>query len=211
MSSSDEMYKLGARDAEHDDLNLFYYQHYYYYRKGYDRTRRLQQGAIGVGDWSLRRVALVIVVLAVSAYAVFVALPLLQQQQRQQTVATIGSTTTAQPVVAVGATATLTPTLTPQQSTPTPRPAPVLQVGGMARVVNVGESPLLARSKPGTGFAVRARFPQDTQVKIIEGPVQADGYTWWRVEHERGSGWSAEREPDGVVWLEPVAQSDSEE
>ncbi len=210
MSSSDEMYKLGVRDAEHDDLNLFYYQHYYYYRKGYDRTRRVQQGAIGVGDWTLRRVVLVIVVLAVSAYAIFVALPLLQQQQGQQTTATTGGSNSAQSAGVIEATITITPTHTPQPATPTPPPEPVLQIGGLARVVNVGNSPLLARSKPGTGFAVRARFPQDTQVTIVEGPVEADGYTWWRVEHERGSGWSAEREPDGVIWLQPVTPSDDE-
>lgn len=34
------MYERGVLDAEQDDLNLFYYQHYYHYRKGYDRTRR---------------------------------------------------------------------------------------------------------------------------------------------------------------------------
>src|SRR5262245_25446872 len=40
MGSSNEMFERGVRDAEQDDLNPFYYQHYYYYRQGYDKARR---------------------------------------------------------------------------------------------------------------------------------------------------------------------------
>jgi hypothetical protein len=41
-------------------------------------------------------------------------------------------------------------------------------------------------------------------VRIREGPVEADGYTWWRIEGQSGAGWSAERSKEGVVWLQPV-------
>ncbi|PMP76601.1 MAG: SH3 domain-containing protein, partial [Chloroflexus aggregans] len=34
------MYELGAADAERGEFNPFYYQHYYYYRLGYDSVRR---------------------------------------------------------------------------------------------------------------------------------------------------------------------------
>ena len=51
---------------------------------------------------------------------------------------------------------------------------------------------------------VRVSFKEGEQVKIQEGPVQADGYTWWRLEGSSGMGWSAERSPEGVVWLQPT-------
>jgi hypothetical protein len=41
------------------------------------------------------------------------------------------------------------------------------------------------------------------QVMIVDGPVVADNYTWWRVEGETGSGWSAERSQEGNLWLIP--------
>jgi hypothetical protein len=39
---------------------------------------------------------------------------------------------------------------------------------------------------------------------VVEGPVEADGYTWWRIESDRGTGWSAQQSQDGVEWLKPV-------
>jgi hypothetical protein len=51
---------------------------------------------------------------------------------------------------------------------------------------------------------VQARFPEGTQVTITEGPVEADGYTWWRIEADNVSGWSAEGDPEtGTAWLQP--------
>jgi hypothetical protein len=79
-----------------------------------------------------------------------------------------------------------------------------LQAGAPAQVVNVGEAALLVRGQPGTGQPVQARFPEGTQVTIVEGPVEADGYTWWRIEANNISGWSAEGDPEtGTTWLQP--------
>ena len=47
-------------------------------------------------------------------------------------------------------------------------------------------------------------FKEGEQVQIREGPMQADGYTWWRIESRAGIGWSAERSKEGVVWLQPT-------
>jgi hypothetical protein len=80
----------------------------------------------------------------------------------------------------------------------------VLQVGSSAQVVNVGEAALLGRTRPGTDEPDQARFPEGTQVTLIEGPVEIDGYRWWFVESDNASGWSAERSQEGTVWLEPL-------
>src|SRR5215218_2253793 len=37
---TEEMYRRGIADAEQGEPHPFYYQHYYQYRKGYDRARR---------------------------------------------------------------------------------------------------------------------------------------------------------------------------
>ena len=37
---TEEMYRRGVADAEQGEPHPFYYQHYYQYRRGYDRTRR---------------------------------------------------------------------------------------------------------------------------------------------------------------------------
>lgn len=47
------------------------------------------------------------------------------------------------------------------------------------------------------------RFAENSEVTILEGPVEANDYTWWRVENELGAGWVAEGSLDGMVWLEP--------
>src|SRR5436190_24065310 len=37
---TEEMYRRGVADAAQGEPHPFYYQHYYQYRKGYDRARR---------------------------------------------------------------------------------------------------------------------------------------------------------------------------
>jgi hypothetical protein len=52
--------------------------------------------------------------------------------------------------------------------------------------------------------AIQARIPEGSEVTLLEGPVEADGFRWWRVESPAGSGWSAEGSPEGAVYLEPI-------
>jgi hypothetical protein len=101
---------------------------------------------------------------------------------------------------------TVAPTARP---TAAPRPTvtatlpPVLAVGGRARLVNLNGAPLRAREAPGL-TAVVGRIPEGSEVAISEGPVEADGYTWWRVEAEGVSGWVAASSPEGVTFLEVI-------
>ena len=193
MGSSDEMYTRGVRDAEYDDLNLFYYQHYYYYRLGYDQTR-------GTLQTDIRRfIPLILWIVGIGfGLTLMVAIYGFLTQTRTNDVQ---PALTPPPTISVA---------TPTQPRPTPTapptrpPPPVLGIGERARVVNVGATALRARSQPGTRQRVVARFAEGSTVTIIEGPIELEGLRWWRIKANGASGWSAERGADGVVWLELV-------
>ncbi len=78
-----------------------------------------------------------------------------------------------------------------------------LAVGKYARVTP-GE-PNSVRSEPGKSGDLIAQISSGSLIYILAGPVCADGYVFWKVEHitiPGGSGWTAEG--DGKdYWLEP--------
>lgn len=195
------MYERGVQDAAHDDLNPFYYQHYYYYRRGYDDMRRRLRRAMPAGEMSNRHILPALI-------GVFVVLAVVIGASMLSSGGSRGTDTgETPPVSSAGRSAgAALGTRRPRTATPSPptaTPEPILHVGGEALVVNVGDSPLRARREPGVNQPVQARFPDNARVRIVEGPVEADGYVWWRVEGPEGSGWSAERSLEGVVWLQP--------
>jgi hypothetical protein len=214
------MYKLGVRDAEQDDLNLFYYQHYYYYRQGYDQSRRGSHGiASSYRAWSKRLFPLVAAFLIV-AVIVGGGWFVLRMFNGDSGTATNG---TPPPSMGVGQSETDTsgesedttqpPTspviqtsaaTTDAQNTPAIIPASTMRVGGLAQIVNVGDSPLRARSNPGLDHPIETSFSENVQVEILDGPVEADGYIWWQLAGEEGIGWCAESSPDGLTWLQPL-------
>ncbi len=197
------MYERGVEDAAHDELNSFYYQHYYYYRRGYDETRRYMRRTggdqPGPPQPHRRRLLVGFIILVLAGIGLAVLLPM----QRDNNADTENTPRIERiPAAAESAVANVQP---PTQ-TPPPPPSPTpegLYVGRSARVANVGATPLLARSEPGTQYPVQARFPEHMQVTIVDGPVVADNYTWWRVEGATGNGWSAERSQEGNLWLIP--------
>src|SRR5262245_7226595 len=71
---TEEMYRRGVADAAQGEPHPFYYQHYYQYRKGYDRARRSRGLPGGYVDASRRRVQLLAaaLVLALALGAFFV-------------------------------------------------------------------------------------------------------------------------------------------
>ena len=195
---TEEMYRRGVADAAQGEPHPFYYQHYYQYRKGYDRARR-SRGLAGYQNlYRQRRVwltAAVGVALAGIAFFFFM---------RWQSPPTTASTPTPALVLVA---ATRMPTRTPIFPTPTPKPteAPaVLQVGAGAQVVNIEGSVLRGRQQPNLKANATAAFKAGARVRILEGPVEADGFTWWKIEGESGTGWSAQQSKEGVVWLQPI-------
>lgn len=93
---------------------------------------------------------------------------------------------------------------------PTATPDPLcttwtqLKVEGFARMIDV--VPNRVRSVPQKGDNLIGKLNPGDVVKVLEGPVCADGLVFWRVESDSipgGSGWTAEG--DGQeYWLEPA-------
>lgn len=109
-------------------------------------------------------------------------------------------------------TATRAPTNTPVIATPTPaaptdtpRPAPTkLEIGVLAKVTPPEGLKLKVRDKAGIDGQLLGELEAGAQVKIIDGPVQASGLTWWKVDNGQGLvGWSAEGS-GGLTYLEVV-------
>lgn len=183
-----EMHERGRRDAEADALDESFYQYYYEYKQAYDeviRLRRKGERRRFIARWSRRAVWLVPLVALLSSS--------IWGLVRWRTTGVV-------PLVGVRPTPTATPTRTPRPTlvpptatptiTPTPRPA--LAKNSFA-LINTGtnEVSLRAHASPGKDTPITARLTSGKQVKILEGPQQADGLMWWRVEGDEGRGWAA--------------------
>jgi hypothetical protein len=107
-------------------------------------------------------------------------------------------TPTETPVIIIQPTATFTPE--PEPPTPVPaQPGTDLQVGQPARVIAAGG--LNIRETPSTGGTLVIQLGVGQRVDVIDGPVSADGFVWWRMDDGRGNvGWGAEGDGDGE-WL----------
>ncbi len=97
---------------------------------------------------------------------------------------------------------TLTPTATPSPiqptATPTPYPGGIVP-GQPARVV--ARTGLNVREAPSPTARRLGNYPPNAVVKVMEGPVNQDGYLWWRVDNGHGlAGWVAGGD-DQEVWL----------
>lgn len=99
---------------------------------------------------------------------------------------------------AVADTATPAPTAT---FTPTPLPGTALSVGQQARVT--APAGLNFRDVPSTDGQLLGQLGTGQLVNLIDGPVEADGFTWWQMDDRQGNvGWGAEGD-DETVWLSP--------
>lgn len=87
----------------------------------------------------------------------------------------------------------------PQMPTATPAQPGQLTLNSTA-LVNTTEGDFLnVRTGPGVSFAVAFDLSNGTPVTLVEGPVSAEGYTWWRVQTNDGrAGWAVEgvQDPD---------------
>lgn len=199
---TEEIYRHGVADAERGEPHPFYYQHYYQYRRAYDRARR-SRGLPG-GFYARRqrqRIQLAVVLAAILMGSG--GLWLWRNRSEKQ-----ATSTQAPQTIAVAG--TMQATRTPVFSTPTLTPAPTplaLRVGGQARVVNIVGAVLRGRKQPNIKAAATASFREGEQVTLLEGPVEADGFTWWRIEGSSGTGWSAQQSKDGTDWLQAINSS----
>jgi len=108
-------------------------------------------------------------------------------------------TPTATPVPTATALPTVTPTETPLP-TPTATPVPVVMVGGQVVVQGTEGQQLSLREGPAVTQARLRIVEEGTVLKVLDGPVAADGFQWWQVQTSDGvQGWVAGK------WLVPVA------
>jgi hypothetical protein len=197
---TEEMYQRGYADAQRGEVHPFYYQHYYHYRCGYDHgRRRLGLAPSWRRSWSWGSFALLAALLLVAGGGIV----FLMRPRPQSSPAVLATRST--PLAPVTALPVPTSTRPPLFPTVTPTPAPLtLRPGGRAVVSPVVSSGLRARRDPDLSSPVQATFKAGTLVTILEGPIQADGYVWWRVEGPAGAGWCAQGSLEGVIWIEPA-------
>ena len=79
-----------------------------------------------------------------------------------------------------------------------------LEVGKYAYVNLNPPLPNRVREGPGKQYGVIGKIPPGGAMKVLDGPVCADGWAWWKIETIRGSltGWTAEGDSQGY-WLVP--------
>lgn len=80
---------------------------------------------------------------------------------------------------------------------PPPSSGGKFDIGDGARVTEG----LNMRTGAGTGNGVITVLPAGTTGNIVDGPRSANGYTWWRIETSRGTGWVVEN------WITPSGGS----
>jgi len=92
----------------------------------------------------------------------------------------------------------LPPTPTPFPPTPTTSPTPApgqFAVGVYVQITNTGTEGLNIRAEAGLNTKVLFSGRDSEVFLISDGPVQADGYTWWRLTASYDSsraGWAAQ-------------------
>ena len=83
---------------------------------------------------------------------------------------------------------------TPVPPTATPRPAPTaLGKDVLARVTPPEGIKLKVRETASAAGKLLGELDKDAQVTIVDGPTDANGIKWWKVDNGKGLvGWSAE-------------------
>ena len=96
----------------------------------------------------------------------------------------------------------------------TPAPTPAAEPLGLAvgRVAAVVDEPLVVRTAPGTdpdSTITPDRLWIGQRVRILDGPADVDGYTWWEVQVGEIRGWVADAElDDSAPWLAPLTNGE---
>lgn len=88
---------------------------------------------------------------------------------------------------------TLMPTaVIPGLNTPVPTEPVAGEIGPGATVVTFNTDPLRMRDQPSLSGDIVVRLGSGSVLTVLDGPREADGYTWWKVRTEGGrEGWVA--------------------
>lgn len=121
--------------------------------------------------------------------------------------APILETPTIDPGSATVATATPAPVVEAPTNTPIPTPTPAVQTGaGLAAgqpALVTAPNGLNMRDNADPGGALLIQLATNLRVTVVEGPIEAAGFTWWKVDDGAGRvGWVAQGDAE-TVWLTP--------
>ena len=116
------------------------------------------------------------------------------------------------PAVTIIPAPTLTPTQIPPTAIPSATPTTifflpegVIGVGAYVQVIGTEGAGLRMRAEPGLDSQVNFTALDAEVFLVIDGPVEADGYTWWHLEapyDQTRNGWSA------GDFLSPIEEED---
>jgi hypothetical protein len=105
------------------------------------------------------------------------------------------------PVMTIIPAPTLTSTPLPPTAVPSPTPTKVfflpegvIGIGAYVQVIGTEGAGLRMRGQPGLSSTVNFTAMDAEVFLVIDGPVEADGYTWWHLEapyDQTRNGWSA--------------------
>ena len=163
----------------------------YYEEEEVPRQTRAK-GRRGLPLWPLVVILLLILTVLITLWNPFA-------PPTQPTMEIIPTVTPSLPTVAPFPTATPTPKPTPTPSVPTE-----IAAGVYVKVVNTEADGLRFRWGPGTDTITKKFVEDGTILKVLDGPEEADGLTWWRLEDSSEQdedlkiGWAADE------WLEPT-------
>lgn len=107
-------------------------------------------------------------------------------------------------------TLTSVPTVQLVMASPTPTsvfflPEGVIGIGAYVQVIGTEGAGLRMRTQPGLSGAINFSAMDSEVFLVIDGPVDADGYTWWHLEapyDQTRNGWSASD------FLTPIIEED---
>ena len=87
------------------------------------------------------------------------------------------------------------------QGTPTPfgMPLAILSVGMDARVQMLEDEWLNLRSEPTRSSKVLAMLKDGARLVLLQGPLEAEGYRWWKVMVGGREGWLVEQAGDTLA------------
>lgn len=84
---------------------------------------------------------------------------------------------------------------------------PEMEIGGKATIATSNGDSLNVRSDAGTVYEIRAKARPGTVVDVMDGPRDADGFTWWYIKLPDGrAGWAVQS-ADGNQTLVPGVDS----
>ncbi len=113
---------------------------------------------------------------------------------------------TGGPIVEITPTVALQPTDTPLAAptptfTVTPAPGTALAKGQPARIAT--EDGLNLRDKPSTNGQLLTRLGGGQKVTVVDGPVSAENFTWWKIDDGQGNvGWAVQGDGE-TDWISP--------